>query len=297
MVNIEQQAAAFIDESAMVRRLSAHTLDSYRRDLQILMRIGTVATEIGSADIRRLLAAESKRGIKSSSIVRRLSTWRMFFDYLCKRRVLDINPARAVRAPQKPAHLPRALTPDEMAHFLDAPSVADNLLARRDAAMFELLYSSGLRVSELSALDVRDVDFVSATVFVRCGKGGRDRITPMGAVAKKALRVWLSVRPAANVAALFINKNGARLHVRTIQQRTAMRAAHVGCVGKISPHVLRHSCASHFLQSGGDLRATQDLLGHRDIVSTQIYTRLDFQHLSHIYDRAHPRTKSRRPKP
>ena len=285
------QAAAFIDEMSAVRRLSPHTADSYRRDLRILADAGGEAAKVSSADIRRLLAREGARGISPASLSRRLSAWRMFFDYLRARGEVASNPARGVRAPKKPARLPRAMTPDETAHFLDAtPPRGDEWTTARDAAMFELLYSAGLRVGEMLALDADDLDFSEGIARIRIGKGGRGRNAPFGSRAQAALRKWLSLRRTdANTSALFINRRGGRLHARTVQKRAAMRAAFAGCAGRVSPHVLRHSCASHFLQSSGDLRATQDLLGHADIASTQIYTRLDYQNLARVYDRAHPR--------
>ena len=295
MTEIARQAAAFIHELATVRRLSPHTTDSYRRDLDILTAaICGDAAAVKAGDIRRLLAAEGKRKIKPSSIARRLSAWRMFFDYLRAQGCVENNPARGVRAPKKPARLPRALTPDETAHFLDAPKTG-GWTELRDAAMFELLYSSGVRVGELTALDLSDVDFAEGVARIRSGKGGRGRIAPFGGAARRALQEWLAARQplAANNAALFINRRGGRISTRAVQYRAARRAVSRGCAARISPHVLRHSCASHFLQSSGDLRATQDLLGHADIASTQIYTRLDFQNLARTYDRAHPRAKKR----
>lgn len=296
---IVRQAEEFVHELEAVRRMSAHTVDSYRRDLRILTAgVGGDAAAVTTNDIRRLLAAEGKRKIKPSSVARRLAAWRMFFEYLRKKGRINTNPARAARAPKKPARLPRALTPDETAHFLDAPDGNENgAAARRDAAMFELLYSAGLRVGELTALDVCDVDCESGAAHIRRGKGGRGRVAPFGDAARRALRELLPQREGLNPAdeALFINLRGKRISARAVQLRTAARAQARGSAGRISPHVLRHSCASHFLQSSGDLRATQDLLGHADIASTQIYTRLDFQNLARTYDRAHPRAAKNRP--
>lgn len=295
MPTLAAQAAAFIAEAATVRRLSPHTVDSYRRDLRILTDAFANA-QTTPADIRKLLAREGKRGASAASISRRLSAWRMFFDYLRLRGEIQSNPARGVRPPKKTARLPRAMTPDETAHFLETVPPADEWTAARDAAMFELLYSAGLRVGEMLALNTDDLDFAEGIARVRIGKGGRGRNAPFGGHAKTALQKWLALRRknGGDMRALFINRRGGRLHSRTVQQRAAMRAALAGCAGRVSPHVLRHSCASHFLQSGGDLRATQDLLGHADISSTQIYTRLDFQNLARTYDRAHPRAAKTR---
>ena len=285
------QAAEFIEEARTARRLSPHTVESYRRDLQILATVKDDATAIRGDEIRKLLEKEGKRGVSTSSMSRRLSTWRTFFAYLHRRGKIRVNPARGIRTPQKPARLPRAITPDETAHFLDSAHSPNKWLATRDAAMFELLYSSGMRVGEMLALNTEDVDFNERVLHIRIGKGGRGRITPFGKRALDALQIWLAARRAvaADTTALFINRRGNRLHSRTVQMRTAQRAALAGCARRVSPHVLRHSCASHFLQSSGDLRATQNLLGHADIASTQIYTRLDFQNLARVYDRAHPR--------
>lgn len=299
MSDVGERAAAFIKYLESVRRLSPHTVDSYRRDLQILAA-GVDDKAVAAVDmrgLRRLLAAESKRGAKPASVARRLSVWRMFFDYLHENGAVAANPARGLHAPKKLARLPRALTPDEVAHFLVETS--NNWLAKRDAAMFELLYSTGLRVGEMVALDVGDVEMAAGILHIRCGKGGRGRATPFGDMARTALGGWLPIRARLIAlrpcSALFVNRRGGRLHARTVQQRVARRAAIKQCAGRVSPHVLRHSCASHFLQSSGDLRATQELLGHSDIASTQIYTRLDFQNLAATYDRAHPRA-GRRPK-
>ena len=283
-----QQHVALFLQTAAARRLSPHTVDSYRRDLQILMESGLAAENIKTVDIRRLVVSETRRGIHPSSIARRLSAWRMFFGDLQRRGIIEVNPAIGVRAPKKNAPLPRALTPDETAHFLDAPTAKKDIWAMRDRALLELLYSSGLRIGEALSLNAPDLDLSSGMVHIKRGKGGRGRVAPLGDTAKTALKQWLAVRPVGGDA-LFVNHRGGRLSARAAQQKTATRATTLGYAGKISPHVLRHSCASHFLQSSGDLRATQELLGHQNISSTQIYTRLDFQNLARAYDRAHPR--------
>lgn len=287
------QTAAFLHEAETVRRLSPHTVESYRRDLRILETLNKDAASVRAADIRNLLLREGGRGASAASIARRLSAWRAFFRHLHHRGAIAANPATGVRAPKKPARLPRAMTPDEVAHFLNTAPAADKWILTRDAAMFELLYSSGMRVGEMLALNTDDLDFGEGAVHIRVGKGGRGRIAPFGEPARVALQNWLVAREKAAKAtnALFVNLRGRRLHSRTVQKRAALRAALAGCAGRVSPHVLRHSCASHFLQSGGDLRATQHLLGHADIASTQIYTRLDFQNLARTYDNAHPRAR------
>ena len=225
----------------------------------------------------------------------------MFFDYLHHLGIVAVNPTHGLRAPKKPARLPRALTPDEMTHFLDGQQAANSSAsgkatwqAARDAAMFELLYASGMRISEMTQLNISDIDMGAGVAYIARGKGGRGRVTPFGTAAKTALRAWLAARQTtadSKTTALFINTRGGRLSARAVQLRTAKKAQNVGMGGRVSPHVLRHSCASHFLQSSQDLRATQELLGHADISSTQIYTRLDFQNLALSYEQAHPRAR------
>ena len=327
MSGLAAHAEEFLRRLSQERRLSPRTVSAYRGDLHLLLQKAEEDGGRGAMqprDIRRWLMAERARKISPTSIARRLSAWRMFFDYLTRNGVVASNPARGIRPPKKAARLPRALTPDEMARFLDAKessaptsniragfaknksgkskhdseseSVSDlesdfaaAWRARRDAAMFELLYSAGMRVGEMTALDVADMDLSSGVARIRAGKGGRGRAAPFGAAALRALQNWMPMREKrAECAALFVNWRGRRLSVRAVQLRTARRAATVGG-GRVTPHALRHSCASHFLQSSGDLRATQELLGHRDIAATQIYTRLDFQNLAAAYDRAHPR--------
>ena len=306
-------AESFLAELTLRRRLSPHTVAAYRRDLEALSRAakGTPAGEISPDILRRALARGAAMGNHPSTAARRLSAWRVFFDHLVENEVADSNPARGLRPPKRPARLPKALTPDETARLLDAKESASppapaadsaaekdgaekSALRLRDAAMFELLYSSALRVGELVALDLGDVDWRGGFASVRRGKGGRGRVAPIGATALAALEKWRTARALfakPEEEALFVSRNGARLGARTVQTRLGAWAQAAGMPGRVSPHVLRHSCASHFLQSSGDLRATQELLGHSDIAATQIYTRLDFQNLAAVYDRAHPRMR------
>lgn len=271
MNTLKEASAAFVHETAAVRRLSVHTVEAYRRDLEILQNaLPMPLTDITPQNMRHLLATQ--HGMSPASTARRLSTWRLFFNYLLKTGDIRNNPAHSLRAPKKQGRLPRALTPDKTAFLLN-DDTGSGWLKWRDDAMFELLYSTGLRVGEMTALNVSDIS--AGMVHVQRGKGGRGRVVPAGTVAQKALSCWLTARASAanhNETALFVNRRGGRLNVRTVQQRLSTRAARLGMAGQVSPHVLRHSCASHFLQSSGDLRATQDLLGHRDITSTQIYT-------------------------
>ena len=304
--SVSARAESFLAELALRRRLSPHTVAAYRRDLEALARAakGTAAGEVSPDILRRALARGAAMGNHPSTAARRLSAWRVFFDHLVENGVADSNPARGLRPPKRPARLPKALTPDEAARLLNAkepasaPAAADNAeksaLRLRDAAMFELLYSSALRVGELVALDLGDVDWRGGFASVRRGKGGRGRVLPIGGTALAALEKWRTARALfakPEEEALFVSRSGARLGARTVQTRLGARAKAAGMPGRVSPHVLRHSCASHFLQSSGDLRATQELLGHSDIAATQIYTRLDFQNLAAVYDRAHPRMR------
>ena len=305
--SVSARAEPFLAELALRRRLSPHTVAAYRRDLEALARTakGTSAEEVSPDTLRRALARGAAMGNHPSTAARRLSAWRVFFDHLVENGIADSNPARGLRPPKRPARLPKALTPDETARLLDAkesapapPSAADSAeksaLRLRDAAMFELLYSSALRVGELVALDLGDVDWRGGFASVRRGKGGRGRVAPIGATALAALEKWRTARALfarPEEEALFVSRSGARLGARTVQTRLGAWAKAAGMPGRVSPHVLRHSCASHFLQSSGDLRATQELLGHSDIAATQIYTRLDFQNLAAVYDRAHPRMR------
>ena len=305
--SVSARAEPFLAELALRRRLSPHTVAAYRRDLEALARAakGTSAGEVSPDILRRALARGAAMGNHPSTAARRLSAWRVFFDHLVENGVADSNPARGLRPPKRPARLPKALTPDEAARLLNAKESASAPLAAadsaeksalrlRDAAMFELLYSSALRVGELVALDLGDVDWRGGFASVRRGKGGRGRVAPIGRTALAALEKWRTARALfakPEEEALFVSRSGARLGARTVQTRLGAWAKAAGMPGRVSPHVLRHSCASHFLQSSGDLRATQELLGHSDIAATQIYTRLDFQNLAAVYDRAHPRMR------
>lgn len=283
------------------RNMSPHTLSNYRRDIEALLRAlaDRPLADLSYDDLLDLAEQETRRGLSAQSVSRSVSAWRMFLSFAIQRGVILSNPAEDLKI-KKRSSLPRALTPDQMKAFLEAPLAESEAgkpwLVARDTAMFEILYSSGLRVSEMTALDESDIDLSAGLVQVRRGKGGRPRTAPLGSVARRALENWLSLRrnllagrPAA--AALFVNARGGRLSSRTVQMRVAVRARMSPALGRVSPHVLRHSCASHFLQSSGDLRATQELLGHSSVAATQIYTRLDFAHLAQSYDKAHPRAR------
>lgn len=278
------------------RRLSARTLQSYTRDIEALIgRSGdTPLSKMRVHDIRRLVSQLHAKGLNGRSIARMLSAWRGFYHYLARDHAYADNPCLGIRAPRTAKRLPPALSPDEAQRLLDGE--ANGLLAARDKAMFELLYSSGLRLSELIGLAPADVNFKDGTARVT-GKGSKTRIVPVGRYALEALTEWLANRALIighEPDALFVNRFGRRLSPRSVQQRLKAMALKRGVTAKVHPHVLRHSFASHVLQSSGDLRAVQEMLGHASISTTQIYTHLDFQHLAKVYDAAHPRAKRKR---
>jgi integrase/recombinase XerC len=289
----------FLDHLRHERRLSPNTVSGYGRDLQAVVQfcrasILTDWRQLTAHHVRQFAADNHRRGLSGHSIQRRLSALRSFYAYLLREGKARNNPATDVRAPKSEQRLPAVLDVDAMAQLLNIE--ADDPLAIRDHAMLELFYSSGLRLSELVALDCRDLDLSQGTMEVT-GKGRKTRILPVGRQACLALRRWLQERAALNSdpdGALFLNRSGGRLSRRAVQQRLGHWARRQGMDSRVHPHMLRHSFASHLLESSGDLRAVQDLLGHADISTTQIYTHLDFQHLAEVYDRAHPRARKRR---
>ena len=285
----------YLEHLASERRLSAHTLAAYARDVETLLRHAgaTPITSLQVHDIRRLVAQLHGSGLNARSLARALSAWRGFFRYLARDHGFGDNPCVGIRAPKSARRLPHALSPDEAQRLLEVE--ADNGVAVRDKAMFELLYSSGLRLSELTGLAPGDVDFSEGTVRVT-GKGSKTRIVPVGRPALDALTTWLASRDRmARCApdALFVSRLGRRLHPRSVQQRLKTLAMKQGLSTRVHPHALRHSFASHVLQSSSDLRAVQEMLGHTSISTTQVYTHLDFQHLAKVYDAAHPRAKKK----
>lgn len=289
------QVEAYLEHLAVERRLSAHTTENYRRDLVALlewMDAGGVAdfADIDGERLRGFIAGEHRRGLSPKSLQRRLSALRSFFRYLLKRGRLAANPAQGLRAPKAPRKLPQILDPDEMTQLVEVPT--DAPLGLRDRALLELLYSSGLRVSELCALRWRDLDLAEALVRVS-GKGGKVRIVPVGSHALAALAQWKDDQRAATEAPVFPGRAGKPITPRAVQLRLRQLAQQQGIWKRVHPHLLRHSFASHVLESSGDLRGVQELLGHADIATTQIYTHLDFQRLAQVYDEAHPRAKRR----
>ncbi|HQU80298.1 MAG TPA: tyrosine recombinase XerC [Azonexus sp.] len=294
-------AAATVDdylaELAEQRRQSPHTIGNYRRDLTRLLAL---AGDVGLAalqvhQIRRFVAQLHAQGLSGRSLGRMLSAWRGYFGWLGQRNLVAANPCDGVRPPKSPRLLPKALSVDEAAVLLAPEGDDDPALAARDVAMFELLYSSGLRLAELAAFDVDALESALLEGEVRVlGKRSKARIVPVGAKAREALAAWRDLRvqlAATDEPALFVSRRGARLSHRSIQDRLGRQALRAGLPRHVHPHMLRHSFASHVLQSSGDLRAVQEMLGHASIASTQVYTHLDFQHLAKVYDSTHPRAK------
>ncbi len=293
----------FLTELAIQRGASPHTLAAYRRDLARLTELaaGVELAALKPAQLRRGLMALHAQSLAPRSIARTLSAWRSYFAWLARRGEIALNPADGLRAPKRPHTLPKALGIDQAAALLDRPAVPlagleNEPLQLRDAAMFELLYSSGLRLAELVSLDwPGGLDLAAGEVTVT-GKRRKTRTVPVGDKARAALEAWLAVRPQllrGEQAALFLGRNGTRLTPRQVESRLAQWAQRQGVGVHVHPHMLRHSFASHVLQSSGDLRAVQEMLGHASIAATQIYTHLDFQHLAKVYDNAHPRAKSK----
>jgi len=288
---------AWLAELADQRRLSPHTVSNYRRDLgKLLTAAGTTPlAELQVHHLRRFVAQLHGGGLAGRSLARTLSAWRGFFAWLGERGLIQANPCDGIRPPKSPRLLPKALSVDETARLL-SPADDDNpLLAARDLAMFELFYSSGLRLAELVALDCAALATIAEDGEVRVlGKRGKPRLVPVGSQARQALAAWAAVRgelARPGEKALFVGQRGARISRRVVEARLTRRAVLLGLPTHVHPHMLRHSFASHLLQSSGDLRAVQEMLGHASIASTQVYTHLDFQHLAKVYDAAHPRAK------
>ena len=292
------QVERFLDHLRLERRLSQHTVKSYKRDLAALTDFcdrETVSTwaELRGFHVRRFAALSHGSGLSPRSIQRRLSGVRSFFNYLVREDLLPGNPATEVSAPRPAKRLPGTLDADQMAKLLDVRG--DDPVTVRDLAMMELLYSSGLRLAELVGLDIADLNLPESTVSVT-GKGNKQRILPVGRHAAQAVRHWLQRRvelAPMDAQALFVGVRGRRIHPRTVQSRITHWAKQAGLPQRVYPHLFRHSFATHLLESSGDLRGVQELLGHADISTTQIYTHLDFQHLAHIYDKSHPRARKR----
>ncbi len=283
----------FLGHLANERRLSKNTVLSYERDLVELLALAAdiPLARLQTHHLRRFVSQSHARGLDGRSLARMLSAWRGFYRYLARDHGYTHNPCIGLRAPKSKKILPQVLSPDEAGRLMEIPG--EDVLATRDKAIFELFYSSGLRLSELTSLAPADIDFSDATVRVT-GKGSKTRVIPVGGHALRAVQAWLAARAplvAAGGEALFVSRNGTRLTPRAVQYRIKRRALQLGLNSNLHPHVLRHSFASHVLQSSGDLRAVQEMLGHASISTTQVYTHLDFQYLAKVYDAAHPRAK------
>lgn len=305
----------YLDSLLTQRQLSAHTLANYGRDLAELatltraVRPALPLTAVTHFHVRKFAAQLHARGLSGTSIARKLSAWRGFYGWLSQQTSLAANPVEGVKPPKRAKSLPKALSADDAVHLVshaDPHKDADSPSELCNRAMFELLYSSGLRISELVQLDVRYteagtyassgwIDFDAADVMVT-GKGSKRRQVPVGKAALQAVAAWLAVRgslASTDAPALFLSGRGTRMSPRVVQMRLKNHARALGIPADVHPHMLRHSFASHMLQSSGDLRAVQEMLGHASIAATQIYTALDFQRLASVYDAAHPRAKKK----
>ena len=280
------------------RGLSARTLTAYQRDLKLLLQFLDTEEidrpeQVTQHHIRAFIAQRHRQGLGGKSLQRLLSAVRSLYRWMLREGLAEHNPATPVRAPKSPRHLPATLDADSIGQLLEIP--CDTPLAIRDKAIMELFYSSGLRLSELASLHWEQLDLTSGMVTVT-GKGNRTRMVPVGRMASKALLEWRKARgqfASFEQPFVFVSQRGTPIATRTIQARIRYWAKRQGIPQNIYPHLLRHSFASHMLESSGDLRAVQELLGHADISTTQIYTHLDFQHLAEVYDKAHPRAKKK----
>ena len=285
-------------EAHLATRASAHTRAAYLRDTEQLDALARTASppvaleRMTGAQLRRFLATLHGRGLSGRTLARMLSSWRAFFHYLAEEGKIASDPCGGIRPPKSARRLPNALSPDEAARLVALED--DSALAVRDKAMLELFYSSGLRLAELSGLTFDRVDLRTGEVRV-WGKGSKERIVPVGSAAMAAVTDWIKHRSAIapKTDVLFVTQRGEPISPRTIQARVRDWAIRQGLPRHVHPHMLRHSFASHVLQSSGDLRAVQEMLGHASIASTQVYTHLDFQYLSKVYDAAHPRARKK----
>lgn len=288
----------FVRHLGEERRLSTHTALAYQHELKSLLSWCTATglrswRELDEQHLRLFAARSHAGGLSPRSIQRRLSAVRSFLRYLAREGHIARNPGADVRAPKAAKRLPKTLDVDQMSRLLQIPT--DTPLAQRDLAIMELFYSSGLRLTELVTLQLSDLDLGDQTVRVT-GKGNKTRIVPVGSRAREALDHWLPIRAqwaSVDESAVFVSQRGQGLSARSIQLRIGYWARHQGLPVHVHPHLFRHSFASHLLESSQDLRGVQELLGHADIATTQVYTHLDFQHLARIYDRSHPRARKR----
>ncbi|WP_422767028.1 tyrosine recombinase XerC [Photobacterium leiognathi subsp. mandapamensis] len=296
--NLEQPLERFYEYLRSERELSLHTQQNYKRQLtRIAEQLVELKVEswqqVDAGWVRQIASKGMRDGLKASSLAMRLSALRSFFDFLVHQNVLKANPAKGVAAPRKSRPLPKNLDVDEMNQLLDVNE--DDPLAIRDRAMMELMYGAGLRLSELVGIDLRNISLSKGDLRV-IGKGDKERIVPFSGLAREWVAKWLKLRDSiaqVDEQALFVSKLGHRISTRNVQKRMAEWGQKQAVSSHINPHKLRHSFATHMLESSGDLRAVQELLGHANLSTTQIYTHLDFQHLAKVYDEAHPRAKKR----
>jgi len=288
---------SYLDYIAYERRLSNLTRENYERDIKSLLKLseGQTLDTIKPQHIRRFVAAMHGKGLSSKSIARALSSWRGFFHFLTLRHNFSSNPCIGMKAPKAAKTLPQALSIEQAVKLVGINE--DSLLGVRDQAILELFYSSGLRLAELVGLDIEALNFGEGIATVT-GKGQKTRIVPMGTHAMNAIKKWLEMRAQIKLdetdpSALFITQQGKRITPRAIQYRIKQWAIKQDINSDVHPHMLRHSFATHVLQSSGDLRAVQEMLGHANISTTQVYTHLDFQHLAKVYDSAHPRARKK----
>ena len=286
----------YLQSMRQTQRRSENTIEAYSRDLKQAAAFFGKHADIKSLDTLSVIAwvrALSVKNITGRSICRKLSALRGLFGEAVNQKIIQTNPAANVRAPKAIKYLPNTLSPDAVQRLLDAPFKFDDLDAVRDQAIFELLYSSGLRLAEVLGLTLQDV-LGNPEELKILGKGSRERIVPVGKKAREALAIWLENRKKWDLGvadSVFLTKKGTCVSPRTVQRRLDIRAREVGLDQHVHPHALRHSAATHMLESSGDLRAIQEFLGHQSLSTTQIYTHLDFQHLAEVYDKAHPRAK------
>ena len=315
MAALSKLIADFLDVLAYERRYSPLTIAAYRRDLSWLTAAfeTEALAEVKAPAVRTEVGRWRSTGLSPKTIARRLSAWRSFFDWASEREALSANPVRGIRPPKASRLLPKTLSTDSAVHFVSGlgdrqkTTAHEGWITTRDRAMFELMYSCGLRLSELVWLDTAEagatrqpgaglgwIDRMAKEVFV-VGKGSKSRRIPVGEPALAAVDDWLAYRSlmtgASETPALFLNAQGRRLSARGVQRRFSQHSAALGMPTEVHPHMLRHSFATHLLQSSGDLRAVQEMLGHAQIATTQVYTHLDFQRLAAVYDAAHPRAK------
>ena len=289
---------SFLKHLESERRLSPHTVSNYQRDLKEASRVlgRQDWVQVTVHDIRSLVGSLHRQGKSGKTIARLLSTLRTFYRYLMREGIAKDNPVVDVRAPKSGKRLPKALDADQVTQLLDAGTDKGDPLSLRDQAIMELFYACGLRLAELLSLNLDSIDMSAAQLLVT-GKGNKTRQLPMGKPAVTALQRWLKARTLfvkdSGEKAVFLSKNGKRLSPSSVQQRLKRHALERGLDDHLHPHKLRHSFATHLLESSGDLRAVQELLGHADLATTQVYTHLDFQHLAQVYDGAHPRAQRR----